>query len=82
MPVRSLYSASLNGTETDIPAPEGDWVALHCDGDVAVSLYQASAYVALETVSAPGKLIFCTGSRIRLVTTGAVNVRLINANGA
>lgn len=82
MPIRTLYTGSLNGTESNIPAPEGDWVALHCDGDVAVSLYQASAYVALETVSAPGKLIFCTGDKIRLVTTGAVNVRLINANGA
>ena len=78
----SIYSQSLNGTVSDLLVPEKAWVALHCDGDVAVSLYQTAGYVALETISAPGKLIYCTGPKMKLVTSGAVNVRLINATGA
>jgi hypothetical protein len=77
MPVFALYDASLNGT-IDLPAPEGEWVALHCSGSVTVSLAQATAgFVTLKTVAAPGERILCTGQSIRLVTAGAVNVRLI-----
>ena len=76
--ILKIYDASLKGTLSDLNVPEGEWVALHCDGDVAVSFRQDTAgYVALETVSAPGKRLLCTSGQLRLVTTGAVNIRLI-----
>lgn len=76
--ILKIYDTSLNGTVQDLAVPEGEWVALHCDGDVAVSFKQDTAgYVALETVSAPGKRLLCSSSNIKLVTTGAVNIRLI-----
>jgi hypothetical protein len=74
----ALYSATLNNaTQSEILVPEGRWVALHCDGDVTVSLWQTTEYVTLETISAPGKQILCTGPKMKLVTTSSVKIRLI-----